>query len=122
MTYQRRMQECEESKNDYASQLQATNKYQHEYYTAHMPTVFKVTFHYTCTWIVFLLMPIAKYDPTSYFFLGQMQNIVSPILILMFVLLRIKHDFSLLMLFAVNLVKSITFSSITHCFVSRALQ
>ncbi|XP_052790717.1 cdc42-interacting protein 4 homolog isoform X2 [Mya arenaria] len=40
-TSMRRQQECEDSKNEYASQLQTTNKFQHEYYTQHMPQVFK---------------------------------------------------------------------------------
>ena len=85
MTYQRRMQECEESKNDYASQLQATNKYQHEYYTAHMPTVFKVTLHYINYKYCFFKCQLQNMIQHCIFSLGPIQNILSPILILMFV-------------------------------------
>ncbi|XP_052222309.1 formin-binding protein 1-like isoform X3 [Dreissena polymorpha] len=37
----RKTQEAEESKNEYASQLQTTNRFQHEYYTMLMPQVFQ---------------------------------------------------------------------------------
>ena len=40
----KRSQEAEESKNEYASQLQNTNQFQRDYYNTNMPQVFQVCY------------------------------------------------------------------------------